>query len=135
MARMRTPPRKALVKLLLVYGVASLIHFIHNAEFLADYPGLPVTWTRAGVYFAWLGMTLTGILGWLLLTRGHQVAGLVLVAVYAALGIDSLGHYVVAPLSAHSMGMNATILMEVAAAALLFLEAMKLMARRALRRR
>ncbi|WP_455205685.1 hypothetical protein [Kaarinaea lacus] len=33
-------------------------------------------------------------------------------------GLDSLGHYVLAPLSDHTMAMNSTILFEVAAAAL-----------------
>lgn len=76
--------------LLVAYGAASLVHFIHNAEFLGDYPGLPATWTRAG----------------------------------------SLGHYVVAPMSSHSTAMNATILLEVAAAGLLLAEVFLLVARR-----
>jgi hypothetical protein len=49
------------------------------------------------VYLAWAGMTLVGVAGWLLLRRGLRIAGLVLLAVYAALGLDSLGHYVIAP--------------------------------------
>ena len=112
---MRTQP---LLALLLVYGAASLVHFIHNAEFIAEYPGLPATWTRAGVYGAWLAMTAVGILGWILVSRRFERAGLLLLAVYAILGLDSLGHYVLASLSAHSMAMNATILLEVTAAAL-----------------
>ncbi|APV48841.1 hypothetical protein BWI17_03600 [Betaproteobacteria bacterium GR16-43] len=119
--------RKLLPVLMLVYGAASLVHFIHNAEFLADYPGLPVTWTRAGVYSAWAAMSALGFCGWLLVSRGYPVVGLLLVAVYAALGMDSLGHYVLAPMSAHSPAMNATILLEVSAAALVFLEAARLM--------
>ena len=47
---------------------------------------------------------------------------LMLLAVYAALGLDSMGHYVVAPLSAHTTMMNATILLEVGAAGLVLLE-------------
>ena len=109
---------RRLTALLLAYGVASLVHFIHNAEFLPDYPGLPVTWTREGVYLAWLGMTAVGISGWLLLKRGMRLAGLAILALYATLGIDSLGHYLAAPMESHSMAMNATILVEVTAAAL-----------------
>lgn len=127
---MRKPELKALLILLLVYGTASLLHFIHNAEFLGDYPGLPTTWTRAGVYGAWLGMTAVGITGWLLASRGFFVAGLVTVAVYAAFGLDSLGHYILAPMSSHTSGMNATILLEVTAAALVLVEAARLMVRR-----
>ena len=114
--------KRILLVLLLVYGLASLIHFIHNAEFLRDYPGMPESWSRAGVYAVWLGMTAIGISGWLFLARGYRVIGWGLLAIYALLGLDSLGHYVLAPLSAHTAGMNATILFEVAAAALVLLE-------------
>ena len=38
---------KALPFLLLIYAAASLAHFIHNAEFLTDYPGMPASWTRS----------------------------------------------------------------------------------------
>jgi hypothetical protein len=131
---MRAPVGKALLVLLLTYGVASLVHFVHNAEFLADYPNMPASWARADVYLAWLGLTGVGMLGWILVARGYQLAGLLFVAVYAALGLDSLGHYVLAPMSAHTAAMNATILLDVTAAALLLIEAVKLIAWRALRR-
>ena len=123
-----------LLVLVLVYGAATLLHFIHNAEFLRDYPRLPQTWTRASVYLAWLAMTAVGISGWMLLSRGRVLAGLSALVVYAALGLDSLGHYVLAPLSAHSLAMNATILLEVTAAALVLVEVTRLMLGR-LRRR
>jgi hypothetical protein len=44
-------PRKSsvLVALLLLYAVASFLHFAHNAELLSDYPNLPSWLTRAGV--------------------------------------------------------------------------------------
>jgi hypothetical protein len=113
---------RRLAILLLAYGAASLVHFIHNAEFVHDYPGLPQTWTRSGVYLAWLGMTAVGLAGWALLTRGLRLAGLGVLAVYATLGVDSLGHYVAAPLTAHTAAMNSTILLEVSAAALVLAE-------------
>jgi hypothetical protein len=119
---MKVRTRRPLALLLLVYAGASLIHFIHNAEFLRDYPGLPQTWTRSGVYGAWLGVTAVGIAGWALLARGKPLAGLGVLALYALLGVDSLAHYGVAPLSAHSAAMNATILLEVAAACLVLAE-------------
>lgn len=117
----RQATNRRLFLLLGVYAAASLIHFIHNAEFLRDYPGLPDSWTRGGVYLAWLGMTAVGGIGMWLVHRGRAVAGLMLLATYAALGLDSLGHYVVAPLSAHSAVMNTTILLEVGAAGLVLL--------------
>lgn len=116
------PDNRPLFLLLALYAVASLVHFVHNAEFLGDYPGLPASWSRGGVYLAWIGMTALGGVGALLVYRGRESIGLMLLAVYAALGLDSLGHYVVAPLSAHSSMMNTTILLEVGAAALVLLE-------------
>jgi hypothetical protein len=113
---------RLLFLLLGVYAAASLIHFIHNAEFLGDYPGLPASWSRGGIYFAWLAMTAVGGVGASLLGKAHELMGLLLLAIYAALGLDSLGHYVVAPLSAHTAMMNVTILLEVGAAGLVLLE-------------
>jgi hypothetical protein len=75
-----TQRRKNLAILLLAYGVASLVHFMHNAEFLHDYPGLPRTWTHEGVYFAWMAMTAVGLAGWFLATRGYAVVGLLALA-------------------------------------------------------
>jgi hypothetical protein len=125
---------RVLATSVLMFFAASLIHFVHNAEFIAEYPGLPATWTRSGVYGGWLAMTAIGVSGWWVLRTGRRVVGLLLLAVYAALGLDSLGHYVVAPLSAHSLGMNSTILLEVGCAAVVMVEvARQLMARLARR--
>jgi len=117
--------------LLVVYGVASLVHFVHNAEFLSNYPNMPASWSRMDVYFAWLELTAVGVVGWILIERRFHIAGLALLAVYAALGIDSLGHYALAPMSSHSSAMNATILLEVGAAALVLVEIARLLLRRA----
>jgi hypothetical protein len=124
------PRQHILLGLLLTYAVASLIHFIHNAEFLADYPNLPTSWSRADVYLVWLAMTSVGVFGWFLISRGRALAGLCVLVVYAGLGIDSLGHYVVAPFSAHTMAMNSTILVEVTAAGLVLVEALRQIRRR-----
>ncbi len=121
---------RALAVLLVIYAAASLVHFVHNAEFLADYPGLPRTWSSSTVYIAWIGMTAIGAAGWLLVSRGITLPGLFVLAVYAALGLDSLGHYLFAPISAHTLAMNSTILAEVTAAACVLLEVGRQMARR-----
>lgn len=107
--------------LIAVYGVASLVHFAHNAEFLADYPNLPQWLTRAKVYLAWLAITSVGAVGIALLQRRWRIAGLVLIGIYAALGFAGLDHYWVASPAAHSFAMNATIGFEVAAAAVLLM--------------
>jgi hypothetical protein len=121
--------RSLLAILLVVYAPASLLHFIHNAEFLADYPGMPASWTRQGVYAVWVAITLTGVVGWLLSIRGFPIVGLLLIAVYAVCGLDSLGHYLLAPMSAHTAAMNATILVEVIAAALVLAVVVRQLAR------
>jgi hypothetical protein len=111
---------KPLLILLLAYGAASLVHYAHNAEFLADYPNMPAWISRAKVYIAWFGVTTIGAVGYLLVRRGHQLSGLCVIAVYAAIGFDGLAHYRLAPLSAHTATMNLSIWLEVATAALLF---------------
>ena len=134
MVKMHRPVQKTLLILLLIYGVASFIHFVHNAEFLADYPNLPDSWTRAGVYFAWIGITVVGVIGWVLVARNYYLSGLLLLAIYAVFGLDSLGHYIVAPLSSHTLTMNSTIFLEVTAATLVLIEVAKQLVRRILRR-
>jgi hypothetical protein len=115
------PAARALPVLLLIYTAASLAHFTHNAERLAAYPNLPAALTRGGVYVAFAALASLGLTGYLLLRRGLALAGLLLLALYAACGFDGLLHYTRAPFAAHSAVMNATILTEVAAAALLLL--------------
>lgn len=119
---MHRSTNRLLFLLVALYAGASFVHFVHNAEFLGDYPGLPPSWSRGSVYFAWMAMTALGGVGALLVYRAQELTGLLLLAVHAALGLDSLGHYVVAPLSAHTAMMNTTILLEVGAAALVLVE-------------
>ena len=117
--RARPPERAWLGGLLLLYLAASLLHFVHNAEYLADYPNLPAWLDRADVYLAWLGLAAIGAAGWVLYRFGWQLAGLLLIGVYAGFGFDGLLHYTRAPFAAHTPAMNFTIWCEVAAAALL----------------
>lgn len=103
--------------LLALYAGASLLHFTHNAEYLAEYPNLPAAWTRADVYLAWCSVTAVGLLGYVLHRGGFPRVGLILLAVYGGLGFGGLLHYTRAPMAHHSAGMNFTIWFEVAAAA------------------
>jgi multisubunit Na+/H+ antiporter MnhF subunit len=59
-----------------------------------------------------------GALGVLFMLRGRSV-GLVLIALYAVLGLAGLDHSTLAPISAHTLAMNATIWLETATAILL----------------
>jgi hypothetical protein len=122
--------RTALPWLLLFYGAASLLHFSHNAEYLAAYPNLPPSWTARGVYATWCAITALGALGFALYRTGCRL-GLWLMGVYAALGFAGLLHYARAPLSHHTTAMHATIWAEAFAAALLLLDVLSLGSRRA----
>jgi len=110
---------KLLIVLTAAYFLTSLGHFSHNAEFICEYPNLPASLTRAKVYAAWMGITSVGVIGFLLIRKRFVMTGLFLVAVYALLGFDGLGHYALAPMAWHTPMANITIISEVVAAALL----------------
>src|SRR5215469_16104699 len=111
---------RALPWLFLLYAAASFLHFAHNAEYLARYPNLPGSWSRADVYLAWCVVSVVGILGYVIYLRGRRLMGLSLLALYASLGFAALLHYTRAPFGHHTTMMNATIWAEAAAAASLF---------------
>jgi hypothetical protein len=111
--------RRLMPWLLVLYVAASLLHFAHNAEYLALYPNLPASWSRADVYLAWCAVTMVGLLGYVLFRAGYRRPGLTVLAIYGALGFGGLLHYTRAPLTHHTATMNLTIWTEVAAAALL----------------
>ena len=69
--------------------------------------------------------TRVGALGLALVRSHYAAAGLALIAVYAAFGFDGLGHYALAPISAHTLAMNLSIGFEVAAAAALLFFALR----------
>lgn len=119
-----------LAVLLVVYLVASLLHFAHNAEFLGDYPNLPTWLTRSDVYFVWIGQAVIGLVGFALFLRGRQTPGLLLIGLFAAFGFDGLLHYSRAPFGAHTVAMNFTIWFEVAAAAVLLVAVVFALVRR-----
>lgn len=107
-----------LLALVLVHVAATLVHFAHNATFLADYPNMPGWISPAGIYGVWLAEAAIGAAGVILLLRGRTI-GLALIAIYAMLGFAGLDHYALAPMSAHTLAMNATIWLETATGALL----------------
>ena len=126
---------RGLLWLLPLYCAASLVHFVHNAEYLAYYPNLPSWLSRGQIYAVWLGITAIGVVGYGLHLAGHRLVGLGVVAAYAALGFDGLLHYGRARFGEHSAGMNFSILFEVAAAAVLLTYVFILMARQVVQRR
>lgn len=110
---------KHLIVLMALYCAASLAHFVHNAQFLADYPNMPAWLSPLQVMGTWLAITAVGVRGWLVTRTRWPLPGLLLIAAYAGLGFDGLAHYSLAPMAAHSLAMNLTIWSEVVAAALL----------------
>ena len=110
---------RALLTFMIVYGTTSLAHFVHNAVYVDTYPNLPAWITPPVVFASWLVIAGTGALGYCLYRRGSRAAGLLVIGLFALMGFGGLDHYVVAPVSAHSMAMNATILGEVIAASVL----------------
>jgi len=105
----------------MLYAAASLVHFAHNAEYLADYPNLPSWLTRYQIYLVWSCISAVGVVGYVLYRGRHRLVGLALLAVYSAVGFDGLLHYGRAPLAAHTAAMNLTIWFEVLAAGLLLI--------------
>jgi hypothetical protein len=127
--RAQTFADRALPIMLALYCAASFAHFLHNAEFLRDYPNLPAWLTRLQVYAVWLGITALGATGYLLRARWRRL-GLAVLAVYAAIGFDGLLHYTRAPLMAHSRTMNVTIWAEVVAATLVLVAVVRVLVER-----
>ncbi len=119
---------KLFLALTVVYFFTSLGHFSHNAEFICEYPNLPAWLTRAKVYAAWVVITSVGVFGMFLIRKRLIAVGLLLIAVYAALGFDGLGHYSLAPMELHTFTANLTILSEVGAAAFLLVVTLHLLA-------
>lgn len=104
-----------------LYTIASLTHFVHNAEFIALYPNMPAWITRETVYLAYLAVAGFGVLGLVLMCAGWRIIGAVLIGLYGALGIDGLGHYALALCSQHPLISNLTIWSEVLTGGLLAL--------------
>jgi hypothetical protein len=101
--------------LLVLYGIASLTHFSHNAEYIAFYPNMPASLTSEKVYLAWLVITGVGIIGVILGAAGWCTTAALFFAAYGAFGLDGLGHYTLALCSEHTLAMNFSIWFEAVA--------------------
>jgi hypothetical protein len=109
--------------LLAIYFFASLTHFAHNAEYIAFYPNMPQWLNREKVYLAWLSVSSVGIASLAFTRFGLPTIGALLLAAYGALGLDGLGHYMLALCSEHTLATNLTIWFEVVAGLALCLAA------------
>jgi hypothetical protein len=61
---------------MLVYGAASLLHFVDNAVYLHEYPNLPAWLTSTDVYASWCAISAVGVLDYWLHRRVSRVMGL-----------------------------------------------------------
>jgi hypothetical protein len=119
--------------LLTVYFVASSAHFVHNAAYIAYYPNMPSWITPNRVYLAWLVVTTVGISGLVAVRLQLHAAAAVFIALYGALGLDGLAHYMLAMCSAHTVMTNVTIWSEAISGFCLLLASAALVTRQALR--
>ncbi|XAH25289.1 hypothetical protein AAFF27_08875 [Xylophilus sp. GW821-FHT01B05] len=122
---------KGLWALAALYCIASLIHFAHNAEYIAFYPNMPGWLTREQVYLVWLAISGFGVVGIALAAVGWRMAAAASLAAYGAFGLDGLGHYALALCSEHSLAMNLTIGFEAVTGVLLAIAACWCVARQA----
>lgn len=108
--KMNAPALSRPLRLLFaLYLLASLAHFIHNAEYLPYYPNMPAWITRETVYLVWLGQAAVGAVGLVLAAWRWRIAALLAVAVFGAFGLDGLAHYTLALCSEHTLATNITI--------------------------
>ena len=104
--------RDWLLVALVACAIATLVHHVHNAEHLAEYPNMPAWLSAPKVYAAWMIATAIGFIGYFT----HRVG---LMALYGIYCLDGLAHYALAPIVAHSAAMNVTIVLEAVTAVFL----------------
>jgi hypothetical protein len=117
--------------LVALYFLASLAHFVHNAEYIAFYPGMPRWLSADKVYFAWLAVTSIGVAAWVLRRCGLRALAVAFLGVYGAFGLDGLAHYTLALCSEHTIMANVTIWSEAATGLVLLLACAVSLGRRA----
>ena len=118
-----------------LYFVASVVHFAHNAEFIAFYPGMPAWLTREEVYLSWLAISGVGLAALLADRIGWSILAAILLATYGAFGLDGLAHYTLALCSDHTLATNLSIWFEATAGLALLLASSVLVKRRTARHR
>jgi hypothetical protein len=97
-----------------LYFLASLLHFAHNAEYIAFYPNMPAWITRENVYLTWLAITGVGMAAAALWWMGRRIAAALALALYGLFGLDGLAHYALALCAEHRLAANLSIWLEAA---------------------
>lgn len=91
--------KAALLRTLLILGIASTtVHYTDNAVSIEQYP--QPSWISEPVIFAvWIGLTATGIAGYVLYRQGRTRPALALLVVYSYTGLSTPLHYLYGSLS------------------------------------
>jgi hypothetical protein len=99
-------------QILLLLLIASIIitsfHYTDNAIFVDKYPE-PAWFTTSGVFITWAIMTLIGIAGYWLYTKGKFWTSYLFLSIYSFTGLSSPAHYFYGVMSVFSLKMHALI--------------------------
>ena len=126
----RDPARsKLLLALLIIHMSASLWHHIHNGNYADEYPNLPADFPPAVAIIIWTVTTAVGLAGYYWVCTGRRLLGFGAMGVYAAYGLLAFFHYTLAPMSAHTLVANVTILGEGITGLLLLITVVTFLAR------
>ncbi|MDV2991409.1 MAG: hypothetical protein N4J56_001063 [Chroococcidiopsis sp. SAG 2025] len=84
--------RNLLLALLIINAISTMLHYTDNFIFYDKYPQ-PSWITSDSIYLAWLGLTMFGVVGYMLYVKGIFWAAYVCLGIYSITGISSPGHY------------------------------------------
>ena len=90
---------------------------------------LPPGMAAGGAYVAWIFTSAVGLAGYYWVCNGKRLLGFGAMGLYAAYGLLAFTHYTLAPMSAHTLVQNATILSEGLTGLLLFVTVMVFLVR------
>ena len=103
---------KPLGLLFALYFLASLVHVVHNAGYIAFYPTLPMWITPDRVYGLWLAVTGLGAAGLVAHRKGWPRTGAFLLVLYGACSLNGLAHFALPLCAQHNAVTTLTILLE-----------------------
>lgn len=100
-----------LLAMLVVCIVTSILHYVDNVLFFAQYPE-PTWFNPSLVDILWFVMTPIGITGYSFWQQGRRTLAFGLLYLYVAMGQLTLGHYFYAPIWELTWKMNGLIFLE-----------------------
>jgi hypothetical protein len=108
MQPMQTKARSWLLVILVCNALSTAIHYFDNYVNFDQYP-MPAWITQDAVWMSWLVLTTIGCAGYWLYWQQKFWLAYGCLAIYAATGASTPGHYLYAPLSHFSAKMNIMI--------------------------